>query len=99
MPGKSIPSALKRELIVAGVLLAIGLLALPVAVYVVGQEIIGDYASEAGLFGLLGRIWSDFLSLQPGAWLLVLSPYAVVQLLRLGLLVKRRHHDVTEVTD
>lgn len=100
MPGKSISSTLKRELIVAGVLIAIGLLVLPVAVYLVGQEVVGDYESDAGLIGLLGQIWSDFVSLEPGAWLLVLSPYAIVQLLRFALLVmKRRRRDVTEVTD
>lgn len=99
MPGKSISSTLKRELIVAGVLIAIGLLVLPVAVYLVGQEVVGDYESDAGLIGLLGQIWLDFVSLEPGAWLLVLSPYAIVQLLRFALLVKRRRRDVTEVTD
>ena len=99
MPDKSVPSVLKRELIVAGVLLAVGLLVLPPAVYLVGQEVVGNYESEAGLIGLLGQIWSDFVSLRLGAWLLVLSPYAIVQLLRLALLAKRRRHDVTEVTN
>ena len=99
MLGKSIPPTVKRELIVAGVLLAIGLLVVPVAVYLVGQEVVGDYESDAGLIGLLGQIWSDFVSLEPSAWLLVLSPYAIVQLLRFALLVIRRRRDVTEVTD
>jgi hypothetical protein len=72
----------KREVAIAAGLLAFGLLILPVAIYSVGQALIGDYGDDLGLFALVETIWHDFLALRPGAWLLVLSPYAVVQVIR-----------------
>lgn len=93
-----IAATLKRELILAAILLAVGLLLLPLAVYWVGQEIVGPYESEGGLFGLLGQLWSDFFTFKPAAWLLVWSPYAVIQLVRLAWHAKHRQV-VTEVTD
>ena len=92
-------SRLKKELALAGALLSMGFLVLPPAVYWVGQQVIGGYESSAGLLGLMAQIWSDFLTAQPAAWLLVMSPYAVVQLLRLALHAKRRPVDVTGVTN
>jgi hypothetical protein len=35
------------------------------------------------MLALVETIWIDFLALRPIAWILVLSPYAVVQMLRL----------------
>lgn len=63
-------------------LLLVGLLLLPVAVYLVGQAIFGDYGG--GSFGhfyseLSGRIRAA----DPAAWFLVLSPYLGWQTLRL----------------
>jgi hypothetical protein len=75
---------LRRELIIVAVLFAFGFFALPFAIYGVGQKMIGDYAPDAGAWALTESIWSDLLSLKLSAWLLVLSPYGVVQLLRLG---------------
>lgn len=92
-------STLKREALLAAILLGLGLFILPPAVYWVGQQIVGDYESDAGLLGLVGQIWSDFFSGAPAAWLLVASPYAFVQLLRLAIHVKRRRVDVTDVTE
>ena len=75
-------TTLKKELSVAVILLAVGLLLLPVAIYWVGLEIIGEYAPDAGLLDLMLAIWSALLAGEWGAWLLVLSPYAVILLLR-----------------
>ncbi len=76
--------ALRRELIVGATLFAVGFFILPPAIYWVGQEVFGDYAPNAGIWALTESIWSDLLSFRPAAWLLVLSPYGVIQLLRLG---------------
>jgi len=95
----SLSAGLKRELILAVVLLGIGLILLPVAVYWVGQQVVGEYESPAGFFGLLGHIWGDFLSLDFGAWLLVLSPYLAIQLLRIAYKLSRRRKVETQVTD
>ena len=95
----SLPKALKRELVLASSLIGSGLLLLPLAVYWVGQRIVGDYESEAGLWGLLTSIWSDFFLLDLGAWLLVLSPYVTIQLFRLAFKARRLGRSVTPVTD
>jgi hypothetical protein len=89
----------KRELLIASITVAIGFLALPVAVYWVGQKTIGEYAPDAGALVLAEAIWSDVLSLDPAAWLLVLSPYVIVQLARLARLIWRAPEGVTTFTD
>lgn len=90
---------MRRELVLAVSLIGIGLLPLPMAVYWVGQQVVGDYESSAGLVGLIGQIWSDLFRLYPGAWVLVLSPYLTVLLLRIALGTRRRRRDVTRVSD
>jgi hypothetical protein len=92
-------ASIRKELILAAGLLGAGLLVLPAAVYWVGQQIVGDYEGESGLAGLIGQIWTDFVTFAPGAWVLVLSPYAIVSLLRIALGTRRRAADVTRVAD
>ena len=75
---------LRRELIILTALFAFGFFVLPLAIYWVGQEVVGEYAPNAGAWTLTESIWSDLLSFRLAAWLLVLSPYGVVQLLRLA---------------
>jgi hypothetical protein len=91
---------IRYELLLAGVMFVIGLVPVPVAVYFVGQVIVGPYEGETGLLGLIGQIASDLVSFRPGAWILVLSPYLIVQLLRtLTLGWRKRPRDVTNVTE
>jgi hypothetical protein len=66
-------------------MLAFGLFVLPLAIYAVGVRVIGSYGAAGGMLDLAEGIWRDLLSLAPAAWLLVLSPYVVVQALRLAL--------------
>ena len=72
----------QREVVLAAWLLGFGLLALPFAVYVVGQRMVGEYGEGLGALDLAETIWLDLLSFRPAAWILVLSPYLVVQLAR-----------------
>lgn len=72
----------KRELTIASALLACGLFLIPVGVYVVGQRLFGNYSPGSGVLTLAEKIWGDFLTLRAAAWMLVLSPYFTVQLLR-----------------
>ena len=76
---------LRREIIIAAVLFAFGFFVLPLAIYWVGHELIGNYSTDAsaGAFALAERIWADVLRFRLPAWVLVLAPYALVQLLRL----------------
>ena len=82
---------LRREIIIGAVLFACGFFVLPLAIYWVGRELIGSYSTDptAGAFTLAESIWSDLLRLRVAAWVLVLTPYGVVQLLRLARRVWR----------
>jgi hypothetical protein len=51
-------------------------------IYWVGRQVAGDYAG-GGLLALADQIWSDLLQREPAAWVLVLSPYLLLQLARL----------------
>lgn len=83
-------SSLKKELLIFGILLFVGLAVLPICIYVVGVNFIGEYSPNAGAFGLVMAIWSDLAQFNIGAWALVLSPWAVIALLRLSIRVWRR---------
>lgn len=72
---------IKREIAIAAALFAAGLLLLPPAIYWVGRQVAGDYGG--GPLALADQVWADFMHLEPAAWLLVLSPYLVLQLVRL----------------
>jgi hypothetical protein len=73
--------AWQREIALAAGLLALGLIALPFSIYVVGRRLVGEYAGS-GPLGLAESIWLDLAALRPLTWLLVLWPYLTVQLVR-----------------
>ncbi len=73
---------LRNEAILTGLLLAFGMFVLPVAIYFVGQQVIGEYEGS-GAVGLVVELWSALVRADAVAWALVLSPYFIVQLLRL----------------
>lgn len=77
------PDPWRRELIIAVAMLGFGFFVLPAAIYGFGVRVVGTYAGDNGLLGLAESIWVDLLRLAPAAWILVLSPYALVQALRL----------------
>ncbi len=85
----AIKTTWQREISIAAALLAFGLIVLPFSIYIVGQNLLGEYEG-AGALGLAESIWLDLLALQPLTWLLVLTPYIVVQLARLGRRTWRR---------
>ena len=76
----------KREVLIAVLLFGVGFFVLPLAIYWVGQTLVGEYAPDTGPLSLAEQIWSDVLGLKPGALILVFSPYIVLQL---GRLVRR----------
>jgi hypothetical protein len=79
----------KRELAWATGLIAMGLILLPVCVYWVGQVVVGEYAPDRGLWDMLLHIWSDSARGGALAWMLVLGPYALAQVLRAIRCVRR----------
>ena len=80
----------KRELVLAGSLLGVGIFLLPVAVYLVGQTVVGEYPADGGVLALAADIWVNAVRGSPVALVLVLSPYGVVQFLRLSRRLWRR---------
>ncbi len=88
---------LAAELLLAIVLLAAGALALPIAVYYTGSRLFGPYEGGTGGMGsfLLG-VYDSLAALEPGAWLLVLSPLVCVLLLRLAFRLFRRPRAVAD---
>lgn len=89
----------KRELTIAAAMLGFGLFVLPFAIYVVGQQLIGEYDPNAGMGSLYEHVWTDFLSLRATAWILVVGPYVTVQLIRGIRRVWRRRRAVIPVTE
>jgi hypothetical protein len=74
--------AWKKEITIAGILIGGSLALLPFAIYFVGRRAIGEYAADAGVLDFAEQIWWDLLQLRTPAWMLVLTPYLLVQLLR-----------------
>ncbi len=88
-PGRT--TTWQREVAIAAGRLAFGLVALPFAIYVVGQQLLGEYGEGDGALDLAENIWLDLASLRLPAWILVLSPYLTIQLIRgVGRIWRRR---------
>ena len=75
-------STAKKELALLVGLLFFGLLLLPVAIYIVGGFVFGEYGG-AGFSEFYGRIHSALRGGDPVVLFLVFSPYLVWQLTRL----------------
>ena len=85
-----LPRWLRRELLLAGILIPAGLVLIPVAIYFTGQALLGAYSEEGhGIGRLYGDILRDMGSGFLPAWLLILSPYLGIQLIRLAALPLR----------
>lgn len=75
-----------RELLTALVLLVLGVLVLPLAVFQLGGLLFGAYEGGTGSLGSFFEALFEALGQRDtAAWLLVLSPLGMVLLLRLGV--------------
>jgi hypothetical protein len=81
-------SRLKKEAILFGLLLAFGLLLLPVAIYLVGNSVFGDYG-DGGIADFFAAVFTRLLSADLATLFLVLSPYLIWQTLRLSIVALR----------
>lgn len=86
---------LRREALLLATFGGVGLLVLPAVVYLVGQELLGEYRPGAGVADFYKDLYSQLGALSLWAWVLVLGPWLAVQLLRLlwfplGVLTRRR---------
>ena len=76
-----IRSRLLKELALFLGLFLFGILLLPIAIYVVGQSVFGDYGGH-GFLDFYSRLHYELRSGGGVSWYLVLSPYLVWSLLR-----------------
>lgn len=66
-----------------------GLVLLPLAIYLTGQSVFGDYGG-AGFSDFYRRLSGEVRDGRPVVWFLVLSPYLILMLLRLTYWVFRK---------
>jgi hypothetical protein len=81
---------LRREAFVLAGFGGFGLLILPALVYLVGQQLLGDYRPGATVGTFYADLYSQLGAFSPWAWALVLGPWLAIQLLRLLWLPLRR---------
>jgi len=81
--------SVRKEAILLASLLPFGIIFMPTAAYVVGRLAFGDYAG-AGFGGFFASIGAKLLAADGVAWLLVASPYLILQCLRLTVFGWRR---------
>ena len=82
---KSLKQIAQKEAALFFGLLFCGFVLMPIAIYVVGQEVFGDYGGY-GYADFFGTLSAKIRSGEPVAWFLILSPYLAWQILRLTLL-------------
>jgi len=88
---------LRREALLLAAFGGVGLLVLPALVYLVGQELLGEYRPGAGMADFYADLYGQLGAFSIWAWILVLGPWLAVQLLRLlwlplGALMRRPSH-------
>jgi hypothetical protein len=77
-----------RELALFLGLLFLGLVIMPIAIYWVGQNVLGEFAGY-GFADFFGELSANIRGGDLTAWFFVLSPYLVWQVLRLTLVAWR----------
>ena len=70
-------------------LLFIGFVIAPIAIYAIGQELLGEFGGY-GYADFFGTLSAKIRSGDPAAWFFVLSPYLAWQVLRLAVLGWRK---------
>ena len=71
-----------RELAIFLGLLFAGLVLVPIAIYWIGPRVLGDFGGY-GFADFFGSLSARLRGGEAAAWFLVLSPYLVIQVLRL----------------
>jgi hypothetical protein len=78
---------LSRELIIFGIALIVGLVAVPLAIWFVGNRILGPYThgtdTHAGPLALLGDFFVGLGHRAISYWVVALGPAAIILLVRL----------------
>jgi hypothetical protein len=72
----------RRGLATFGLCFLIGALLIPLAIFLLGHKLLGDYTS-GGFFSYLGDFWLQLVRLAPAFWLVALGPYIALWCWRL----------------
>jgi hypothetical protein len=90
---RSLPPGVRRELIIYGLALLVGLLGMPFLVWFAGNRFLGPYTHGPNLHAGPFALFSDyFVGLLHGSgvfWVVALGPLALLLLLRLLILLLR----------
>lgn len=82
MSDNTIRDIITREVALFVVLLFFGFVLMPIAMYWLGQQLLGDFGGT-GYGDFYGTLSGKFRSFDPTTWFVVLSPWLVWQVLRL----------------
>jgi hypothetical protein len=88
---------LAREALLAVGLIAGGLIALPALVYLVGRSVVGAYAD--GMAGFYAALGDGLIAGNVFAWILILSPYFCILLIRCFLWLRPPRQTVNQLTN
>src|SRR5262245_18865182 len=83
VPGNRYRRRARFEGIFASIWLAIGLFALPAAIFAVGGALLGPYGDTCRLGRFYGDFFSDLAEPSLRVWALALGPLALISILRL----------------
>ncbi len=78
-----------RKVLSALILVLAGLVILPALVYLVGVQVVGEYEGSDGIGSLYAAIYTGLFEGSLATWMLVLSPLAVVLLVRVAAALRR----------
>jgi hypothetical protein len=81
---RTLAGSIREISVLAGCLLA-GLMLIPLALYFASAFVLGNYGGS-GYAEFFSTLLNDVRAGQTGAWILVISPYAAIQALRLSIL-------------
>lgn len=81
--------SIRKEALLLLILFVGGIVLMPAAIYFIGQMIFGSYGG-GGFGDFFGAIGAKLLAADGVAWLLVASPYLILQCLRITAFAWRR---------
>ena len=81
--------SIRKEALLLLILFAAGIVLMPAVIYFIGQMIFGNYGGD-GFGDFFGTIGKKLIAADGVAWLLVASPYLILQCLRITAYAWRR---------
>ena len=89
MDSSSIKNTARSELFLFITLLFVGVIVVPLGIYIVGGLVFGAYAGQ-GFWDFFGTLQGDIRGGETVVLFLILSPYLVWQIVRGGVVLFRR---------